>query len=174
MIMKSKADIEAIMRPFNLIVSCSENRVIGRNGRLPWSIPEDRRFFETMTAGQTVVLGRICFQTWPGASRDGRRAVVITRDAGLAGPSVQTAPSLAEALTLAQSLPGEIYICGGERIYLEAMSRPEAARLYLTLIHAEVSGDRFFPDWRLRFPREIERREGADAAWRYTFLTLAA
>jgi dihydrofolate reductase len=160
------------MRAFNLIVSCSENRVIGRNGRLPWSIPEDRRFFEEKTAGQIVVLGRICFETWPAASREGRRAVVVTRNSRLAAPAVRTAPSLPAALDIAQALPGEIYICGGERIYQEAMALPGPARLYLTLVHAQVAGDRSFPDWRQRFPREIERRESADDKWRYTFLTL--
>jgi dihydrofolate reductase len=158
------------MRPFNLIVSCSENRVIGRHGRLPWSIPEDQEFFHAETAGQIVVMGRICFETWPGALRDGRRPVVVSHHP-VAAP-VPTVPSLPAALAAAQGLAGRIYICGGEQIYREAMALPEAARLYLTLVHAEVEGDRYFPDWRQAFPREITRRDGADANWRYTFLQL--
>jgi dihydrofolate reductase len=158
------------MRPFNLIVSCSENRVIGRAGRLPWRIPEDRDFFVAKTAGQIVVLGRICFETWPGAVENGRRAVVVT-SGGVSSPA-QSAPSLPDALAIAESHSGEIFICGGERIYEEAIELPQAARLYLTLVHSDVPGDRFFPDWRAIFTREIGRRESADANWRYTFLTL--
>ena len=160
------------VRPFNLIVSCAENRVIGRDGRLPWSLPEDQRHFHEKTRGQIVVLGRICFETWPDAVRDGRRPIVVTSNAGLAAGPVRVRPSLPAALETASELPGEIFICGGERIYAEAISLPQAVRLYLTLIHADVPGDRLFPDWPPLFPREIERREGSGSGWRYTFLTL--
>jgi len=159
-------------RVLNLIVSCAENRVIGRGGRLPWRIPEDWIFFQKQTAGQIVVLGRICFQTWPGAVRDGRRAVVVTHQPLPVPAAVETAASLAEALRKAESLPGEIYVCGGQQIYEEALVLPRPLRLYLTLVHAEVPGDRFFPEWRHQAWREVSRREGADPLWRYTFLTL--
>ena len=159
-------------RVLNLIVSCAENRVIGRDGKLPWSIPEDWIFFQKQTAGEIVVMGRVCFDTWPGAIRDGRKAVVVSHQPIVAPGAVATAPSLPEALERAEALPGEIYICGGQQIYAEAIARPGPQRLFLTLVHAEVPGDRFFPEWR-KFPwRETGRREGADANWRYTFLTL--
>jgi len=158
------------MRTFNLIVACSENRVIGRSGRLPWRIAEDRDFFMAKTAGQIVVLGRLGFESWPGAVADGRRAVVLASHGTF--PSARSAPSLPEALAAAEGLPGEIYICGGQQIYEEAIALPQAARLYLTLVHAEVQGDRFFPDWTGIFKREVDRRESSDANWRYTFLTL--
>jgi len=169
------------MRPLNLIVSCSENRVIGRNGGMPWRIPEDQDFFHAKTAGQIVVLGRICFDTWPQAVTDGRRAVVVThtpltlgqgRTGGVGTRRPTSADSLEKALALAEGLPGEIFICGGQRVYEETLDLPQASRLYLTLVHAEVPGDRFFPDWRKAFPREVARRDSADAKWRYSFLTL--
>ena len=160
------------MRRFSLIVSCAENRAIGVDGRLPWSIPADREFFRRATAGHIVILGRICFETWPGAAKDGRRPIVVTSDAGLAREGVRVAPSLPAAFSIAGGLPGEILVCGGERIYREAIALPEAWRLFLTLIHASVPGDRFFPDWRRIFTREVARREEADSNWRYTFLTL--
>jgi dihydrofolate reductase len=159
-----------IVRPFNIIVSCSENRVIGRAGRLPWRIPEDLEFFFGRTAGQVVVLGRICFESWPGATRDGRRAVVVT--SGAVGAPARAAGSLRDALEAASALPGELFVCGGQRIFEEAVTLPEASRLRLTLVHAQVEGDRFFPEWRTAFPRETARREGAAGGWRYTFLTL--
>jgi dihydrofolate reductase len=159
-------------RWLNLIVSCSENRVIGRGGRLPWRIPEDWDFFQRQTAGQTVVLGRICFDTWPGADRDGRTPVVVTCQPPSSRPAARTAPSLPAALDLAEGLPGDIYICGGQRIYEEAIALPRPIRLHLTLVHAEVPGDRFFPEWRHLPWRETARREGSDANFRITFLTL--
>ncbi len=159
-------------RPLNLIVSCAENRVIGRDGKLPWSIPEDWRFFQEKTAGQIVILGRICYETWPGAVRDGRRAIVVSSVPLEVPAGVRTAASLPAAIALAGGLAGEIYICGGQRIYEEAIAWPGPIRLYLTLVHAEVPGDRFFPEWRDRAWRQVARREGSDRHWRYTFLTL--
>ena len=156
----------------NLIVACSENRVIGRDGRLPWRIPEDWKFFQDETAGQICVLGRVCFETWPGAARDGRRPIVITRKKELARDGVRVVASLAEALAVAETLPGEIHICGGQRIYEETFALNRPMRLHLTLVHAEVAGDTFFPEWRHLAWREVARRESSDANWRYTFLTL--
>jgi len=156
----------------HLIVACAENRVIGRKGKLPWRIPEDLEFFHQQTAGQIVVLGRVCFETWPRVALDGRRPVVVTRNAALARAGVHVAPSLAGALALAETLPGDIYLCGGERIYAEALALARPLRLHLTVVHAEVPGDTFMPEWRHLAWRETARRESADANFRYTFFTL--
>ncbi|MBL9215451.1 MAG: dihydrofolate reductase [Opitutaceae bacterium] len=157
-------------KPLQMIVACTENRVIGRDRRLPFDIPEDKAWFHARTAGQTVVLGRICFETWPKVLADGRRPVVITRDATLASSAVRVAPGVPEALAIAQAMPGDIMICGGQRIYEETL--PLADRLLLTLVHAELPGDTFFPEWRHLSWRESWRREGADARYRYTFSIL--
>ncbi len=185
----------------HVIVACAENRVIGRDGKLPWHIPEDLHFFHAQTAGQICVLGRICYETWPRAQRDGRRPVVLTSRAledlkpwapapvlpgahrtgdnpPPAPPSPALSPpilvsSLTAALEVAENLPGEIYICGGQRIYEETLTlsgRP--LRLHLTLIHANIPGDTFFPEWHPLKWNEVARKEGADANARYTFLTL--
>lgn len=156
----------------HLQVACAENRVIGREGRLPWRIPEDLQFFHDQTAGQIVVLGRVCFETWPRVLLDGRKPVVITRNTRLANDQVHVAASLAKALATAEDLPGEIHICGGERIYAETLALDRPMRLHLTLVHAEVPGDTFFPEWRHLAWRETSRRDSADANYRYTFYTL--
>lgn len=156
----------------HLQVACSENRVIGREGRLPWRIPEDLQFFHDQTAGQIVVLGRVCFETWPRVLLDGRRPVVVTRNTQLASDQVKVAGSLAAALAIAEDLPGEIHICGGERIYEETLALDRPMRLHLTLVHADVPGDTYFPEWRHLAWCETSRRESADANYRYTFYTL--
>ena len=156
----------------HLIVACSENRVIGRNGKLPWRIPEDWQYFQDETAGKICVLGRICFETWPAATRDGRIPIVITRNQALAREGVHVVSTLAAALALAERLPGEIAICGGQRIYEETLALDRPMQLHLTLIHAHVDGDTFFPEWRHLAWRELARRESRDANWRYTFMTL--
>lgn len=192
-------------KPLQLIVACSENRVIGRDRRLPFDIPEDKAWFHEKTAGQTVVLGRICFETWPKVLADGRQPVVITshperirrgaaakvepalhpppglRTTGRAGsnlPGAQVPPrstpliaaNVTDALALAQTLPGDIMICGGQRIYEETL--PLADRILLTLVHTELPGDTYFPEWSHRPWRETWKRESRDANYRYTFSIL--
>ena len=154
-------------RPLTLIVACSENRVIGRAGRLPFDIPEDKAWFHEQTAGKTVVLGRICFNTWSKVLADGRQPVVVSHDRSLVSDQVRVAGSVPEALAIARTLPGEIMVCGGQRIYEETL--PLADRLLLTLVHAEIPGDTWFPEWRHLPWRESWRKEGADANYRYTF-----
>lgn len=172
-------------KPLTLIVACAENRVIGRAGKLPFHLPKDQAWFHEKTAHQIVVLGRICFETWPRVLTDGRQPVVITsqperiykqtahlqraRPSEVAKP-VHIATNVTTALALAQTLPGDIMICGGQRIYEETL--PIAQRILMTLVHAEVPGDTYFPEWRQSNWRETGRRESSDANYRYTFLQL--
>jgi len=180
--------------PIELIVACSENRVIGRAGRLPFHIPEDKQWFHDQTAGQTVVLGRICFETWPRVLADGRQPVVISsqpdhirqvaaakvepaQSAGLnlrgapVPPSLPlVTPDVPSALATAQTLPGRILVCGGQRIFEETL--PIADRILLTLVHAQIEGDTWFPEWRNLNWQETWKRESADANYRYTFSIL--
>lgn len=159
-------------RTLNLIVACAENRVIGRGGQLPWRIPEDWKFFKNRTAGATVILGRISYLSWKSILEDDRRAIVLTRNRELARGRVEVTGSLDEAISTAKRHSAEIFICGGQRIFEEAIARPDVGRLYLTLVHAQVDGDRTFPAWQHEFPVVLEQREGADANFRYTFFVL--
>jgi dihydrofolate reductase len=160
------------MKSLNLIVACAENRVIGRNGQLPWRIPEDWKFFKAQTANSTVILGRISFESWKSILDDDRRVIVLSRNASLASERVEVTDSLTSAIERAQQFPRDIYICGGQRIFEEAIALSQVQRLYLTLVHATVEGDRFFPEWRSAFPRIIEQRESSDQNYRYTFYEL--
>jgi dihydrofolate reductase len=164
--------MEGMPKMLNLMVACAENRVMGRKNRLPWRIPEDLRFFHEETAGKTIILGRICYQTWPRAREDGRRLIVITRDPSLRTEGVHVAGSVQEALAIAETMPGEIYVNGGERIFEEVLALQRPMRLHLTLVHADVQGDRYFPEWRAMKWREVSKRESSDENFRYTFYTL--
>jgi dihydrofolate reductase len=160
------------MKSLNLIVACAENRVIGRNGHLPWRIPEDWKFFKSQTARSTIIVGRTSFESWKSILEDEREVIVLSRNTSLARERVTVANSLADAIERAGKTPRHVYICGGERIFEEAINLPQVERLYLTLVHAEVEGDRFFPEWRSAFPRIIQQRNSADQNFRYTFYEL--
>ncbi|MEO7599388.1 MAG: dihydrofolate reductase [Opitutus sp.] len=156
----------------SIIAACSENRVIGRDGRLPWRIAEDWDFFRTTTTGAVVVLGRVSFLSWTSLLKEDREAIVVTRDSQLSSARVKTAASLSDALQLAEAGPRPVFICGGETVFQEAIRLPQVAKLYLTHIHATIVGDRYFPEWRREFPRVLETRESADQNFRYTFCVL--
>jgi dihydrofolate reductase len=157
-------------KPIRIIAACARNRVIGRGGKLPWEIPEDRAYLETQTRGHTVILGRWSYVRWPEVTRS-RDVVVITSDHTLAPPGVGTATCLNEAIALAQGGTGDIFICGGAGIYTEAL--PLAELLFLTIVDADVAGDTYFPDWTPYFTREIAGRDSRNDHWRYSFRVLA-
>jgi dihydrofolate reductase len=158
-----------------LIVACAENRVIGRGGQLPWRIAEDWQFFKKQTAGQIVILGRISYESWRSVLDDERQAVVLTQNKSLAQARVHVEQSLGRAIERADTLGAadRIFICGGQRIFEEALHLPRIRKLFLTLIHSEVAGDRYFPAWRAAFPTVLSQREGRDENFRYTFYELA-
>ena len=152
-----------------LIVAAAENRVIGRGGGLPWHLPADLKRFKKLTLGHAVIMGRKTHESIVarlGRPLPKRRSLVLSRDASCRLPGVEVLPSLEQALALAAE--GQVFVAGGASVFAEAL--PQADRLYLTRIHAEVEGDVFFPEidagaWQLV---DQERHE-ADPRHAYAF-----
>lgn len=161
------------MVDIRMIVACSENRVIGRDGRLPWRLPEDLRYFFTQTEGGALIVGRKVFQELDGFGKvdSARHFVVVSRDDALAQDGVEVVRSLPEAITAAEATGRPVWICGGQRIYEEGLAWTD--RLFLTLVHAHVEGDTFFPPWKDAFPEVVSARRSEDKGFRYTFMELA-
>jgi dihydrofolate reductase len=153
----------------SIIVACSRNRVIGRNGRLPWDIPEDWEYFLKQTRDGTLVFGHNCYKEMIDRTRRTCETVVLSRNPGFHPEFGHRAGSLPEALDIARSLGREIWICGGENVYRESLG--VADRLLLTLVDTEIEGDTKFPPWEQDFTREVFRRESCDTNYRYTFFT---
>ena len=153
----------------NLIVACARNRVIGKDGRLPWRISEDWEYFLEKTRQGTLVMGRRCYDEMGKHLLD-RKVVALSRNPTQSFEHARKASSLPEALEMAQSNDGDVWICGGQAIYEEAM--PLADRLYLTLIDAEYEGDVFFPPWEDQFTNELARREMVLDGLRLVFMVL--
>jgi dihydrofolate reductase len=114
------------------------NGVIGREGRLPWHLPEDLRLFRETTLGATVVMGRRTWDSLPAAVRPlpGRRNVVLTTRAGWAAPGAVVAGSLEAALAGAA---GDVWVIGGASVYAAAL--PLADRLVVTELAEPFEGD---------------------------------
>lgn len=127
-----------------LIVAMTANRVIGRDGALPWRLSTDLRRFKALTMGKTIVMGR---RTWESIGRalPGRRNVVVTRRAGYVAEGAEAVSSLAAAIALARrdDAKADVCIVGGGQIYRQALA--QADRLHVTHIHARLDGDAHFP-----------------------------
>lgn len=128
---------------FSLIAAMSENRVIGSGGKIPWRIPGEQRYFRDLTWGHTIVMGRRSFQEI-GKPLPGRRTIVLSRTGAWESECCTTCPDFSELLPLSAQ-PQEIFIAGGEQIYRLAL--PLARRIYLTVIHRQVEGDAYFPEF---------------------------
>ncbi len=154
----------------SLVVAMSENRVIGRNGGLPWHLPKDLQHFKKVTVDHTVIMGRKTFDEikHPLANR---RNVVISRNPEFQPRGVTVVPTLDEALALGAT-EREVFMIGGGEIFRLAL--PRADRLYLTVVHATVEGDTYFPAFdATAWALEEEERHEADEkhAFAFTFRT---
>jgi len=154
----------------SLIAAMSENRVIGRAGRLPWHISADLKHFQRLTTGHAIVMGRKTFETLDGPLPNRRNMVLSRRPdyacggvGGSASGGVEVFATLEAALAAVEPRGDEVFIVGGGEIYRAAL--PLADRVYLTIVHAEYEGDTFFPEIPADafVETERERHEGSPA-----------
>lgn len=144
----------------SLIAAVARNRVIGRENRLPWHLPEDLARFKRLTLGKCVIMGRKTYESI-GKPLPGRTTIVVTRQEALAfPPGVIVARSPAEALERAHG--EEVMVAGGAEIYAQTLAR--ADRLYLTMVESDLEGDRFFPEIDDAQWTVTERAEGGGGA----------
>ncbi|ACO47337.1 dihydrofolate reductase [Deinococcus deserti] len=152
------------------IVAMTENRVIGKDGGMPWHLPADLAHFRRLSVGKPNIMGRKVYDSL-GQALPGRTNIVLTRNRGFQAPGCQVVHTPQEALDAAGDAP-EIAILGGEeiyRLYLEQLTRVE-----MTLIHTSLEGDTFFPELSGQWEVTAERERPADEKNRYdlTFRTL--
>src|SRR5437762_7412236 len=136
-----------------LVAAVASNGVIGRNGQLPWHLPEDLKHFKRLTLGHPVIMGRRTWESLPGAL-PGRDNVVVTSQAGYEAPGAAVASSLETALALCTGEP-VAFVIGGSRLFAESL--PLAAGLVMTEIHRDYPGDTWFPDYDRAKWRETQR-----------------
>ena len=143
--------------PFQLhaVAAMASNRVIGKEGGMPWHLPEDLKFFKRLTLGHPIVMGR---KTWESLGRalPGRRNIILSR-------SLKDAPGaevIGDASALEHmGLEGDVYLIGGAEIYRALL--PRCVSVYLTALNFAAEGDTFLPEFESEFPRMevLERGE---------------
>ena len=154
--------------PITIVIARAQNRVIGRDGRLPWHISADLKRFKALTMGSAMVMGRKTFESLPGLL-PGRRHIVLTQDRSWAGEGAEVAHDVDEALELAN---GErLSVIGGADLF--KMFLPLADRIELTEVLADVAGDTFIDDPREHGDwRETFREDHPEGDLPFRFVTL--
>ena len=150
-----------------IVVAMAENRVIGRDGGLPWRLPADMTRFRALTMGKPIVMGRRTHESI-GRALDGRRNIVVTRRHGYRAPGCTVVRSFEAALDVALDVAldsasgaAEVAVIGGASVYQQAL--PVADCIHLTLVHASIEGDVRFPEIEPGTWREVSREDrGAD------------
>jgi dihydrofolate reductase len=158
----------------SIIVARSENYVIGNKGMLPWHMPADMKHFKRLTDGHHIIMGRKTFESLP-ASLPGRKIIILSQSLGYQVEGCTVVTSLEIALEVAkQANETEVFVAGGAAVYREALDMVD--KIYLTVIHAQVEGDTFFPVLESHQWTEINRvshNPDIKHAYPYDFIELA-
>lgn len=150
----------------SFVVAVSQNGVIGKNGQLPWRLPEDLKRFKQLTMGHPIIMGRKTFESI-GKPLPGRTNIVVTHQKDFACCGAVTASSLEKALLICENEP-EAFIIGGATLFEQAL--PLADKIYLTLIHQDFEGDTFFKLDKTGW-KETAREDHLSEPLPYSFLT---
>ena len=142
-----------------IIAAVTDNGVIGLDGDMPWHYPADLRHFERTTTGHACLMGRWTYESFPRRPLRNRINIVLTTNAEYdVLPDVIVVDNLKTGLdTAAESGVTRLFICGGARVYEEAL--PFVDEMILTRIHAQIDGDTYFPHWDADEFDVVDRRD---------------
>jgi dihydrofolate reductase len=146
----------------SFIAAMSENRVIGNMGMLPWHLPHDLQHFKKLTLGRHILMGRKTFDSLK-RPLPNRHNYVLTKNRDFAADNVRVFYTKAEVL---QSDIDELIVIGGEELFKLFM--PECEKIYLTLVHAVVKGDAYFPEFE-GFIEKVRDDFDSDDKHRYNY-----
>ena len=121
----------------------AENRVIGKDGKLPWSIKEDMLHFKTLTTGFPCIMGRKTYESLPQRPLPNRENLIISSTLTDNSPGVKFFTTINSALNYCKDY-SKVFICGGGSIYKDAIN--SANKIELTLLHGNYEGDTYFPE----------------------------
>ena len=154
----------------NMIFARSANGVIGRDGVMPWHLPEDLAHFKKLTLGSPVIMGRKTWDSIPVKFRPlpDRTNVVVTRQPNWQAPGAQTAGSLKDALALC-STASDVWIIGGAQIYAQA--EPLASKIEVTLIDKDFVGDAFAPQLGVQWVASRSEEHVSSSGLNFSFIT---
>lgn len=137
----------------SIIAAMASNRVIGNGGYMPWKITGELSRFRNITIGHTVIMGRKTYESI-GHSLPQRTNIILTRQTDYRASGCIIARDLPSAIEACPEGENEVFFCGGGQLYEEAL--PIADRIYLSVIHKEICGDIYFPDFPVTQFRKVK------------------
>ena len=146
----------------SLVVAAANNNAIGKDGKLPWHLPNDMKFFKNVTWGMPVLMGRKTFEAL-GKVLPGRKNIVLTKQPGWEAEGAVVVKTIKDALFVAKQADAqELMVIGGGEIYRSIIEK--ANRIYLTRVEAEPEADTFFPvlnpkEWHLMSRKDYKADE---------------
>lgn len=154
----------------HLIYARAANGAIGKDGVMPWHLPEDLAHFKRTTLGSPVIMGRKTWESIPARFRPlpGRTNVVVTRQPGWQAEGARVAHSLPEALALCGKVT-DAWIIGGAEIYRQAL--PLASTAVVTEIDASYDGDAFAPQFGPEWKETQRERHVSSTGLNFSFVT---
>jgi len=136
-----------------IIVAMTPQGLIGKDNQIPWHLPADLQRFKKITMGYPMVMGRKTFESLPGLLPE-RQHIVLTRNKDYVASGCEVAASLDQVKGYTVDAP-KVFVIGGADIYKYAL--PHAQELHVTMVHAELEGEIYFPDWDKFKWKEVER-----------------
>jgi len=150
----------------NIIAACSKNRVIGKDNKLIWHIPDDLKRFKELTLNSPVMMGRKTFESI-GRPLPKRQNIVLTKDRNWNHPGCLAYSDWRDVLPIFENQ--NLWVIGGSQIYEQLM--PYADRIELTLIDREFEGDSLFPEIDPKKWKLISEETRKSPEFDYSFLT---
>jgi len=141
-----------------LIAAVADNGVIGRDGSIPWDLPQDIEHFRATTEGHPVIMGR---RTWEdieaglGGPLPDRINIVLSHEDLDLPQGVINVHGIEEAIETAASREEEIFVIGGASVYEQFLERADA--MILSELHEAYEGDTRFPEWDEKDWQEVKR-----------------
>ncbi len=154
----------------HLIYARARNGTIGKDGQMPWHLPEDLAHFKRVTLGQPVIMGRKTWDSLPARFRPlpGRVNIVITRQTDWRADGAWRAASIEDAMRLCGDVP-DAWIMGGAEIYRQA--EPLASTAVVTVIDADFEGDAFAPTLSPAWQETARESHVATSGLAFSFVT---
>ena len=115
----------------SIVVAMDDNRLIGKDNKLPWHLPADLAYFKKITIGKSILMGRKTYDSI-GRPLPNRRNIVITRNANIVIPGCEVVSNIEQAISITKDEP-EVMVIGGASLCEQLL--PDVSRLYLSLIH---------------------------------------
>jgi dihydrofolate reductase len=138
-----------------LIVAKDQQGLIGKDNDLPWQLSADLHYFKKVTMGKPIIMGRNTHESI-GRALPGRKNIIITKDQQYTAEGCFIVHSIKDALTECEDAE-EAMVMGGASLYTQLL--PQADKLYLTLVHANLEGDTWFPQWHPEQWQQISRED---------------